>query len=311
MNSNMKAEKIKEILAYIAVCIFWGSTYLAIRIGVGELPPMFFAGIRFLVAGSLVLVFAYIKRMEFPKTFTEVRKISTVGILLLFVCNGLMVWAEQVVPSSIAAILVATLPLFMAVIEFLIWGKKINVRGFIGLLLGFGGVIILITSHSSVAQFDIKYSLVILFSTFMWAVGSIYSQTFKASGNIITHIGIQMLAASIVLLAVSMFIGEFSRIHMSFKGVAATAYLIVFGSLIGYSCYIYILKKWPSAKASTYAYVNPMVAVLLGVAILGEPIMSSTILSIFIILGGVFLVQTSKTSSKIVKTDKAREKMIG
>ena len=281
-----------------------GSTYLAIRIGVGELPPMFFAGIRFLIAGSLVLVFAYIKRMEFPKTFTEIRKVSTVGILLLFVCNGSMVWAEQIVPSSIAAILVATLPLFMALIEFLVWGKKINIKGFSGLLLGFGGVIILITSHSSVAQFDIRYSMLILFSTFIWAVGSIYSKTFKASGNIITHIGIQMLAASIVLLIVSMFIGEFSRIHISFKGAAATAYLIIFGSLIGYSCYIYILKKWPSAKAGTYAYVNPMVAVLLGAAILNEPITSNTILSIFIILGGVFLVQTSKTSSKIVKRDK-------
>ena len=95
LNSSIKSERIKEILAYIAVCIFWGSTYLAIRIGVGELPPMFFAGIRFLIAGSLVLVFAYIKKMEFPKTFTEIRKISTVGILLLFVCNGSMVWAEQ------------------------------------------------------------------------------------------------------------------------------------------------------------------------------------------------------------------------
>jgi Permeases of the drug/metabolite transporter (DMT) superfamily len=299
---TMKSEKIKEILAYISVCIFWGSTYLAIRIGVGELPPMFFAGIRFLIAGSLVLIFAYIKGMEFPKTFTEVRKISIVGILLLFVCNGSMVWAEQVVPSNIAAILAATVPLFMALIEFVIWGKKINIRALSGLLVGFGGVVVLMTYHSSVAQFNIKYIMLILFSTFIWAVGSIYSQTFKASGNIITHIGIQMLAASIILLVTAMFLGEFSRIHIGLKGAAATAYLVVFGSLIGYSCYIYILKKWPSAKAGTYAYVNPMVAVLLGVIILNEPVTLNTILSIFTILGGVFLVQTSKVSS--ISTEK-------
>lgn len=309
LSSTLKTEKFREILAYLAVCIFWGSTYLAIRIGVGELPPMFFAGIRFLIAGSLVLIFAYIKRLEFPKTFTEIRKMSTVGILLLFICNGSMVWAEQSVASSIAAILAATIPLFMALIEFVIWGKKINIRGLSGLLLGFGGVVILMTSHSSVGQFDIKYSMLILFSTFMWAVGSIYSQTFKVSGNIITHIGIQMLAASIALLVASMSIGEFSRIHMTYKGAAATAYLVIFGSLIGYSCYIYILKKWPSAKAGTYAYVNPMVAVLLGVIILNEPVTFSTILSIFIILGGVFLVQTSKTSSKIIKKDEIDEKV--
>ncbi len=301
MNTIMKSEKIKEILAYIAVCIFWGSTYLAIRIGVGELPPMFFAGIRFFIAGSLVLTFAYIKGMEFPKTFTETRKMATVGILLLFICNGSMVWAEQMVSSSIAAILAATIPLFMALIEFVVWGKKINLKGLIGLLIGFGGVVVLIVSHSSIEQTNIKYILLILFSTFIWAVGSIYSQTFKTSAHIVTNIGIQMLSASILLLATSICIGEFSRIHLTFKGIAATAYLIIFGSLIGYSCYIYILKKWPSAKAGTYAYINPMVAVLLGALILNESINFNTILSIGIILGGVFLVQTSKTSSKIVK----------
>lgn len=301
LGSNIKTEKIREILAYIAVCIFWGSTYLAIRIGVGELPPMFFAGMRFFIAGSLVLIFAYVKKMKFPKTFTEIRKISTVGIILLFICNGSMVWAEQKVPSSIVSILAATVPLFMALIEFIIWGKKINLKGISGLLLGFIGVIILMTSNSGMGQFDIKYIMLVLFSNLMWAVGSIYSQSFKATGNITTHIGIQMFAASIVLFAASMFTGELSRIHMTFKGAAATAYLVIFGSLIGYSCYIYILKKWPSAKAGTYAYINPMVAVLLGALILNEAITFSTILSIVIILGGVFLVQTSKTSSKVIK----------
>lgn len=304
MNSAVKTEKIKEISAYIAVCIFWGSTYLAIRIGVGELPPMFFAGIRFLIAGSLVLIFAYTKGMDFPKKFGEIKKIAIVGILLLFVCNGAMVWAEQLVPSGMASILAATVPLFMALIEFVIWGKKINLKGFGGLILGFGGVVILMAAHSGMEQVNIKYVMLVLFSNFMWAVGSIYSKTFKASGNTITHIGIQMFAASIMLLISSVSIGEFSRIHMSFKGAAATAYLIVFGSLIGYSCYIYILSKWPSAKAGTYAYINPMVAVLLGVVILNESINFITILSIIIILGGVFLVQTSKTS---LKTEKEKE----
>lgn len=299
----MKTEKIKEILAYIAVCIFWGSTYLAIRIGVGELPLMFFAGIRFFFAGSLVLIFAWIKGLDFPKTFTEVRKISTVGIILLFMCNGSMVWAEQSVSSSIASILAAIVPLFMALIEFVIWQKKIKIKGFIGLLLGFAGVIVLIASPSNMEQSNLAYIALVLFATFMWSVGSIYSQTFKTSANTITAIGIQMLSASLLLLFVSLVIGEFPKIHFGFNGIAATIYLIIFGSLIGYSCYIYILKKWPSEKAGTYAYINPMVAVLLGALILNEPITLKTIISILIILGGVFLVQTSNSSSISEKND--------
>lgn len=299
----MKMEKMKEILAYMAVCIFWGSTYLAIRIGVGELPPMFFAGIRFFFAGGLVLIFAWIKGLEFPKTFTEIRKISTVGIILLFMCNGSMVWAEQSVSSSIASILAAIVPLFMALIEFVIWRKKIKMKGLIGLLLGFVGVIILIASPSNLEASNLAYIMLVLFATFMWAVGSIYSQTFKTSANTITAIGIQMFSASLLLLFVSLVIGEFPKIHFGFNGIAATIYLIIFGSLIGYSCYIYILKKWPSEKAGTYAYINPMVAVLLGALILNEPITLKTIISILIILGGVFLVQTSNSSSKRAKKD--------
>jgi drug/metabolite transporter (DMT)-like permease len=303
LDSTVKIERVKEILAYIAVCIFWGSTYLAIRIGVGELPPMFFAGIRFFFAGSLVLIFAWIKGLQFPKTFIEVRKISTVGILLLFLCNGSMVWAEQEVSSSIASILAAIVPLFMALIEFIIWGKKIKIKGLVGLLLGFVGVIVLIVSPSNMEKSNLAYIMLVLFATFMWSVGSIYSQSVKTSANTITAIGIQMLSASFLLLFTSLAIGEFSKIHIGFKGIASTIYLIIFGSLIGYSCYIYILKKWPAEKAGTYAYINPMVAVLLGALVLNEPITTKTIISILIILGGVFLVQTSKSSSKIFELD--------
>ena len=307
LDINIKNEKTKEILAYIAVCIFWGSTYLAIRIGVGELPPMFFAGMRFFVAGIIVIIFAYIKGLEFPKTFIEIRRMATVGIILLFICNGSMVLAEQEISSSIASIMAAALPLNMALIEFGLWGKRINMKGVFGLLIGFAGVVVLIASNStSIGHANIKYMMLIMFANFMWAAGSIYSKSFKTSANIITAIGIQMLSASIVFFLTSGIFGEFSKINMTYKGIASTAYLVVFGSLIGYSCYIYILKKWPSEKAGTYAYINPMVAVLLGVLILDEPVTFKTIASIIIILGGVYLVQTSKTSVTIRKKLPAR-----
>lgn len=231
---------------------------------------------------------------------------ATVGIILLFICNGSMVLAEQEISSSIASILAAALPLNMALIEFGLWGKRINMKGVLGLLIGFAGVVVLIASSSNLGHASIKYMILIMFANFMWAAGSIYSKSFKANANIITAIGIQMLSASIVFFLTSMIFGEFSKINITYKGIASTAYLVVFGSLIGYSCYIYILKKLPSEKAGTYAYINPMVAVLLGVLILDEPVTIKTIASIIIILGGVYLVQTSKTSVPIGKKLPAR-----
>lgn len=296
MSKFFENEKNKVLLAYIAVCILWGSTYLAIRIGVGEFPPTVFAGMRFLIAGSLMLAFAIFKGLKLPNKISDVLKVSVVGLFLLLGGNGCVVWAETWVHSGMASLLIATVPLFMAIIELVVPGTtKIDIKGWLGLLIGFGGVSLLVFSNTTTGSIDIIGALVLLLGSFSWAIGSVYSKKFIPSGGVISHIAIQMIAGGLGLLITGSFLGEFTKIHLTLKGIGALTYLIFFGSIIGYSCYIYILKKWPTAKAGTYAYVNPPVAVLLGAVILGEQVSFKVVLSAAIILFGVVLVQTSKS----------------
>jgi len=287
----------KAILAFIAVCIVWGSTYLAIRIGVSEVQPFIFAGIRFTLAGSLMLLYAKIKNLEFPKSKRDVLNITIVGLFLLLGGHGLVVWTEQWVASSIASILVATVPLFIAIIElFVPNGSRLTLKGWIGLILGFIGVVFLTFTDSSSA-IDVKGAILLLLASLLWAVGSVYQNTFKATGSTVSHIGIEMVVGGISLLIVGLLYGNIN-LDITLKGISALLYLIVFGSFIGYSSYIYILQKWPPSKAGTYAYINPIVAVILGALILNEAINLRIIISTFIILIGVVLVQTSKNKTE-------------
>jgi len=288
-------ENRKTVIAYILVCLLWGSTYLAIRIGVKGLPPFIFAGIRFLIAGSLMLGYAIIKGLEIPKKPSDIRKISTVGLFLLVGGNGCVVFAETWVNSGMASLIVAIVPLFMVLIEMVTRiNTNVNIKSWIGLLIGFLGVALLVNSNSGTGSMDIKGVFVLLLGAFMWASGSVYSKRFKAKGSVVAHIAIQMLAGGAALTAIGFALGEANKMHFTIQGIGAITYLIFFGSIIGYSCYIYILKKWPAAKAGTYAYVNPVVAIFLGVAILQEPISFKVIISALIILGSVIIVQTSK-----------------
>jgi len=293
-----KRDETTVILAYIAVCILWGSTFLAIRIGVSDFPPALFAGIRFLIAGSLVLLYAYYKGDKFPEDLTGIRRQAIVGLFLLG-GNGLVVWAEQWVYSGVAALLFAVVPMFNAILErFLPNGPKIGLKGWFGLLLGFFGVALLVLTGSDTKIIDVLGGIVLLLGAFSWSLGSVYSKTFKASGAMVPNIGLQMFAGGIGLTIVGLLMGEASNIHLTSKGLGALAYLIVFGSILGYSSYIYILQKWPASKAGTYAYVNPVVGVILGAVILGEPVSPNVFISAAVILGGVALVQLSKTNRK-------------
>lgn len=295
-----KKEEIKVILAYIAVCIIWGSTYLAIRIGVSAFPPELFAGIRFLVAGAIMLLFAYTKGERLPQSFTDIKRQSIIGLLLLLGGNGLLVWAEQWVYSGIASLLFAIVPLFNAVLElFLPNGPRISLPGWLGLFLGFGGVALLVMMDSGTKAVDVSGVLLVLLAALFWSVGSVYSQRFKTAGSTVMNIGIQMLSGGIGLISAGLFLGEAALVQWTVRGVGAMLYLILFGSLLGYSSFIYVLQKWPASKAGTYAYINPLVGVFLGAVILGEPVSFNVLISAVIVLSGVLLVQLSKTSRKM------------
>lgn len=291
-------EERKVIIAYVAVCILWGSTYLAIRIGVSAFPPELFAGIRFLTAGSIMLLYARSRSMEMPLSITDVKNQSIVGLFLLTGGNGLVVWSEQWVHSGVTSLLVATIPLFMALIELFIPGRpRMDVKGWAGLLLGFSGVALLVFTSSGKGTIDIKGTIMLLIASLLWAIGSLYSKSFKSTGSVAVNIGIQMLAGGIGLTIIGVLLGELPRISFNVKAIGAIFYLIIFGSILGYSSYIYVLQKWPTAKAGTYAYINPLVAVILGAVILDEPFNLGILVSTVVILAGVLLVQLSKTKS--------------
>ena len=294
----MDNENKKVILAYISVCIFWGSTYLAIRIGMKDTNPAIFGALRFIAVGIIMLLFTSLKGYKHPTNKKDIIKISVVGLLLLLLGNGLLMYGEKKVDSGIACLVMSTIPLFIALLEFLIFkNRRLDYKAFLGLLIGFGGVFYLITSVNTIVSFDIKYTLIILCASFSWALGTVYSKTFSTEGSIYSIIGIQNLSGGLGLLVFSILSGNIHNIYFTKSSFLALVYLITFGSIIGYSSYVYIMQKWPATKAGTYAYINPVVAVILGAVILDEYISFSVIISMCIILLGVFMVQKSKVKN--------------
>lgn len=286
----------KAVLAYLAVCIIWGSTYLAIRIGVTVMPPLLFAGIRFVIAGLILIVFSKITKKKFPENKMDIMRQVIVGLLLLLGGNGLVVIAEQWVASNMAALILAISPLFMALIELFIPNSpRIDWKGWIGLFVGFFGVALLVGNGQGGDAINLGAMLLLITAAFLWACGSIYSKSFKDSGDMLPNIGFQMLGGGLGQLFFGFLMGEAAKFVFPLQAMGAMLYLIIFGSILGYTSYLYLLRVWPAAKAGTYAYINPVVAVILGFTILGEKVNGTMLISTTVILLGVFLVQTSKT----------------
>lgn len=302
---DINTDELKIILAYIAVCILWGSTYVAMRIGVAVFPPLILGGIRFLLAGSLMALYAHFKGLKFPDSRKEIKSLAITGLIMMFASNGLVLWAEQWVHSGSTSLILATTPLCIAIVElFLPDRARIGLKGWLGLLIGFGGVALLVKSGTGTGSMDITGALLLLLASFLWGGGSVYSKRIKPSGSLIANIAIQTLSGGIGQLTAGALLGQISDISFSIQGLGALLYLAIFGSVIGYSSYIYVLQKWPAVKAGTYAYINPVVAVMFGAILLGEPVSPGVIVSAVIILCGVLLVQLSKTDSTIKQKNK-------
>jgi drug/metabolite transporter (DMT)-like permease len=289
-------ETVKAYAAWGAVCLFWGTTYLAIRIGVRTLPPALFAGVRFFVAGSVFLAYLTIRGVPLPGR-RDLITIAVVGILLLVMANGSVVWAEQWVPSGLAALIVATLPFWVSGIEAL-WpsGNGLNVFKILGICIGFFGLVILFSPElkTSFDQAYLKGVLALLFAPCSWALGSVYAKYHPTRTPPLMAAALQMVIAGIILMLIGVIFNEVPRFDLNPEGLAALVYLVIFGSIIGYGSFIYALAKLPAAKVSMYAYVNPIIAVLLGWLILGEQLDWRVAVATVIILLGVVLVQSSR-----------------
>lgn len=269
-----KSTNTKAILAWLSISIIWGTTYLAIRIGVKDLPPLLFAGIRWTTAASILIFYFLIKKEKFP-SLEEMFHLGIIGIALLGIANALVVIAEIWVPSGLAALIIATLPFWMVGLESLIpSGPKLNWRIILGLLLGVFGVVIIFGNDFSLL-FETEYFIGILSligAVISWAAGSLYSKYKRINVRPLMGATFQMLIAGIAQMTVGLILGETSDFHFNGDSLFALLYLIVAGSLIGYTSYIYALEHLPAAFVSTYAYVNPVIALFLGWLILDEDI---------------------------------------
>ncbi|MEJ2540911.1 MAG: EamA family transporter [Gemmatimonadota bacterium] len=284
----------RVLLAFLAVYLIWGSTYLAIRWAIETIPPFTMAGIRFLVAGAILMLWARLRGMPAPNRL-QVRDGIVVGALLLLGGNGAVVWAEQWVPSGLTSLLIATVPFWMLILDW-VWtgGRRPAPASWLGLAWGLFGVWLLV-GRGGMAEIEgpvLLGAAIILAGSFSWALGSIHSRRARIPASPRMATALQMLAGGALLTVAGALTGEWARWsppETSVRSLLALVYLIVFGGMVAYSAYIWLLRVSTPGRVATYAYVNPVVALLLGWALADEPLTPRMLLAAAIILSAVGL----------------------
>ncbi len=292
--------KSKIWLALIALYIVWGSTYLGIKFAIETIPPFFHAGVRFLISGLILVIWQRSAGQSMP---TRKQWISTaiIGTLLLLGGNGLVAWAEQFIPSGIAALIIGSSPMFLVIGEAIRPnGVKPNWQGIVGLLIGFVGIFILV-GPSEISGGSTKLNpfgvMALLAACLFWATGSIYSKTADLPKSSLMNTGAQMLMGSMSLFIVSLISGELNGwdvTAVSARSLYGLTYLTLVGSLVGFASYGWLLQNAPISLVSTYAYVNPIVAVLLGTVFANEALEPRIWLATGIIIGSVIFINSTR-----------------
>jgi drug/metabolite transporter (DMT)-like permease len=285
---------ILVLAALATLYLVWGSTYLAIRIGIGTMPPLLMASVRFAIAG--VVLYAWSVRRGDTSGDRPGRRqwIATaiVGVLLLAGGNGGVSWGEQFVPSGVAALLVASVPIWMVILAHFTGDDRISWPVGAGLAIGIAGVALLVQPAGAGSN-HLLGSIVILGAALAWAAGSVYARRAPLPARPLVSTGMEMIAGSVALLFLGVATGEVGRVHLeqiSWQSLAALAYLVVFGSLLAFSAYVWLLRHTRTAVAGTYAFVNPAVAVLLGATFVGEVITPRVLVGGSVIILAVVLV---------------------
>jgi drug/metabolite transporter (DMT)-like permease len=284
------------LTAFAIVYVIWGSTFLAILFAIETLPPFLMASVRFLVGGSLLYSWSRVVNGAAAPTGAHWRATAIVGALLLLGGNGLLVWSEQRIPSGVAALLVGTVPCFMVLIDWLRpGGSRPTGLVFAGLLLGLLGLVWLVGPDTLLGggRADLIGAVVVVLGSFSWAVGSIYSRHAATPPSPFLSTAMQMLGGGAALLLLSVLLGEpwaFDASAVSLRSVLGLLYLMLFGSIVAFSAYIWLLRVSTPARVSTYAYVNPVIAVLLGWALAGEALTTRMIVAATVIVSGVALI---------------------
>lgn len=289
----MQQDNRKAYIALAIVSFFWGTTYVAARMGAQQMPGLYMAGLRQFVSGLILVLFFLARGYKLPG-LQELKSISVQGILLLCLANGLLTWALEYISGGLAAIIVALVPLFIALFSIWMSSCAVITRWMVlGLLAGFAGILIIFSDFRGQLQdpgflFGAGLALV---SVISWSLGTVYTSRQRSSIHILFNVGLQMLIAGIIILFVCGLTGKYvNPAETAPEGWASLLYLIVFGSLIAYSAYVFALRKLPPTLVSVYAYINPVVAVLTGWWILSEKMNPVMGLGMLVTLAGVWLV---------------------
>jgi drug/metabolite transporter (DMT)-like permease len=300
----------RVVAAFATVYLIWGSTYLAIRFAIATLPPFLMAATRFLVAGAALYLWMRVRGAPRPDHL-HWRSALIVGALLLVGGNGGVVWAEQLVPTSIAALLVAMVPVWMALMDWLRpGGRRPRALVLVGLGLGFAGVGLLVFQGGPHGAINPLGAGVVLLASLSWAAGSLYARTARMPSVPLVGTAMEMLCGGAVLLVMALAAGEPSKLHLqaiSLRSTLALVYLVVFGSLVAFSAYVWLLRHVAPSRVSTYAYVNPAVAVFLGWAFDNEPLTGRTLLAAAVIVAAVALVMAAQGQRSTSAQSSARE----
>ncbi len=291
------------ILAFTAIYLIWGSTYLGMRVAVETMPPFLMAGSRFLIAGGALFFFLKLRGAPWP-TARQWRINAVIGVFLLLGGNGLVAWAEQFLPSGITALLIGVSPLFIVLTEWA-WpgGTRPSLVTMGALLLGFAGVAWLAAPWETATggALNLGGVIAILSGCVSWGIGSIYSRHAKHGADPLLASALQMLGGGTALMITALLHGDVSRFEFAAvtpNSWSALLYLICVGSLVGFSTFVWLIKHAPPARVATYAYVNPVVAVFLGWLLLHEPITSRTIVASIIIVTSVAVITTQSTKAR-------------
>ncbi|HLK54152.1 MAG TPA: EamA family transporter [Candidatus Angelobacter sp.] len=299
MTPLQQQQRSRIMVAFALLYVLWGSTYLAMRVIVRDLPPYVAGAVRYLVAGPIMLTALALMGRKVRLTAPDLRRLLVISILLLSLGNIGVLWGEEYVSSGLASLVVALVPVWVVMLEAWVFrAGRMTPKGLFGLAFGIVGLLVLlwprIASGSRLGQLELFGAAILAGASFLWALGSIFSHRYHLSVDVFVSAAWQMTLAGAVNGIIALIFGQFQKTHWTTPALTGIGYLVVFGSWAGYTAYIYLLEHVPTPKVATYAYVNPIVAVFLGWIILHEQVDAFMLLGTAIIIASVWLVNTSK-----------------
>jgi drug/metabolite transporter (DMT)-like permease len=305
-----KQLRFRIVLAFTLLYVCWGSTFMAIAVAVKNMPPFVMGATRFTVAGLLMLGYCRISGRKIVPSFRELLLLGAIGVLLLTTGNVMVGWAEQYVPSGLSALIMAITPIWVALIETFVLRKvQLSRRSLAGLAVGIVGLGVLlwprIHTTTKLGRMELIGCLVLIWAALSWTLGSLLSKYTNVSVDPFTATGWQMLLSGIVNASAAALLGNFAQAHWNAEAIGSIGYLITFGSLLGFTAYIWLLEHVATGKVATYAYVNPVIAVILGAVFLHEKVDVFIVAGTAVIVAGVVLVTTANVKKVTVAQSKA------